>query len=198
MSGGGYECTTCRTFHVYSTYLLTRIGRETLIHGCQCGAKHRLTIKGAIQMQAGTPQPSLPTLPTSERAFNAALVPPVDEPPVELPVTEWYTEGHPVHIGWYELQFESAANVSRWWWSGLRYHMSGEPGALHIEADAPAAWRGVQMPVLGQVFKTTKTPRNQEATALLVGEHSVMMQFREGVQRAVDARCFYDLYAPAP
>lgn len=201
MSGGGYECTTCRTFHVYSTYLLTRIGRETLIHGCQCGAKHRLTIQGAIQLEQGNTNPSLPRLPSlpivpNERTFNAALIPPVDEPPVELPVTEWITEGHPVHVGWYELRFQSSGEqIARWWWDGLRYRMS-PLSSIHIEADAPSMWRGVQEPALGQVFKDQTG--GEWRVGVTMADSSSAYMVANGNGYCESAQSFYSTYKPAP
>lgn len=211
MSRGGYQCTSCGASHVYSTYLLTRIGRETLIHGCQCGAKHRLTIQGAIQLEQGNTNPSLPRLPSlpvvpNERTFNAALIPPVDEPPVELPVTEWITEGHPVHVGWYELRFASSGEqIARWWWDGLRYRMSKE-SSIHIEADAPSMWRGLQTPILGRVYwvdwPNIDGSKCKATAAQFVSDDGMttvgvsMIFHSDGVRRTVSAEWFYHYCTP--
>lgn len=205
MSRGGYQCTSCGASHVYSTYLLTRIGRETLIHGCQCGAKHRLTIQGAIQLEQGNTNPSLPRLPSlpvvpNERTFNAALIPPVDEPPVELPVTEWITEGHPVHVGWYELQFGHAGDVQRWWWNGLRYHMYPHETSLHIEANAPVAWRGLRMPEIGERFIHNMS-RNTLAVMSVKADEVALIHMGSPVPMLpifVKPDLFYRDYSPAP
>lgn len=205
MSRGGYQCTSCGASHVYSTYLLTRIGRETLIHGCQCGAKHRLTIQGAIQLEQGNTNPSLPRLPSlpvvpSERTFNAALIPPVDEPPVELPVTEWITEGHPVHVGWYELQFGHADDVQRWWWNGLRYHIYPHETSLHIEANAPVAWRGLRIPGADERFVGNASKIHFKCAAC--DFNSARLQHIDGSQPMLPvyapATTFYRDFTPAP
>lgn len=204
MSRGGYQCTSCGASHVYSTYLLTRIGRETLIHGCQCGAKHRLTIQGAIQLEQGNTNPSLPRLPSlpivpNERTFNAALIPPVDEPPVELPVTEWITEGHPVHVGWYELKFE-CENPQRWWWNGLRYVMSPTQPTVHLEADSPDAWRGLRMPEMGERFIHNMS-RNTLAVMSVKGDEVALLCIGSPVPMLpifAKPDLFYRDYSPAP